>query len=123
MIKILKGSLLSPAFSISVPFLFVLNCFFFSIHLTNLLSLLPIFTLHRFHRLVILTYLFVSVNERDWRYPCMTELYEHVLGYLIILSGCIITEACIAFISTRGTIMDNEPRASMQYLLYVRLGG
>lgn len=52
----------------------------------------------------------------------MTELYEHVLGYLIILSGCIITELCICFISTRGTIMDNEPRASMQYLLYVRLG-
>lgn len=52
----------------------------------------------------------------------MTELYEHVLGYLIILVGCIITEFCIFFVSSRGTIVDTAPRASMQYLLYVRLG-
>lgn len=52
----------------------------------------------------------------------MTELYEHVIGYLIILTGCVITELCICFISSRGTIMDTLPRASMQYLLYVRLG-
>ena len=39
-----------------------------------------------------------------------------------MLTGCIIVEACIAHVAMRGTILDPTPRASMQYLLYVRLG-
>lgn len=33
-----------------------------------------------------------------------------------------ISEVCISVISLRGSILNTAPRASMQYLLYVRLG-
>ncbi|KAK8787074.1 hypothetical protein V5799_023147, partial [Amblyomma americanum] len=45
-----------------------------------------------------------------------------MLGYCVILSGCVVVEACISWVSMRGSILDAAPRASMQYLLYVRLG-
>ncbi|KAL3227234.1 hypothetical protein MRX96_024201 [Rhipicephalus microplus] len=45
-----------------------------------------------------------------------------MLGYCIILSGCVVVEACISWVSMRGSILDTAPRASMQHLLYVRLG-
>ncbi|XP_015928278.1 diacylglycerol lipase-alpha isoform X2 [Parasteatoda tepidariorum] len=54
--------------------------------------------------------------------PCVADLYEHVLGYMVILSGCVVVEAFISWISMRGTILVTVPRTSMQYLLYVRLG-
>ncbi|CAH1799397.1 unnamed protein product [Owenia fusiformis] len=53
---------------------------------------------------------------------CWISLREHVLGYLVILSGSVLVEGCIAWVSMRGTILYTEPRSSMQYLLYVRLG-
>ncbi|KAG0728194.1 Sn1-specific diacylglycerol lipase alpha [Chionoecetes opilio] len=53
---------------------------------------------------------------------CWTELREHIVGYLVILSGCVVVEFCIAHVAMRGTILDPSPRSSMQYLLYVRLG-
>ena len=74
------------------------------------------------YRLVILSLLINSIRERDWKYPCMSELYEHTVGYLILMSGCILIELCICWVSSRGTIMNTIPRASMQYLLYVRFG-
>ncbi|XP_047740268.1 diacylglycerol lipase-alpha isoform X2 [Hyalella azteca] len=52
---------------------------------------------------------------------CWGELKEHLIGYFVLLSSCIIVEAFIAYVAMRGTILDPEPRASMQYLLYVRL--
>ena len=54
--------------------------------------------------------------------PCAVTLREHVLGYIVIMSGCLLVEGCIAWVSMRGTILDPSPRSSMQYLLYVRLG-
>lgn len=53
---------------------------------------------------------------------CVSDLQEHMLGYCVILSGCVVVEACISWVSMRGSILDAAPRASMQYLLYVRLG-
>ncbi|XP_064490017.1 diacylglycerol lipase-alpha-like isoform X2 [Ornithodoros turicata] len=53
---------------------------------------------------------------------CLEELQEHLLGYVILLSGCVLVEAAICCVSMRGSILDTQPRAPMQYLLYVRLG-
>ena len=58
----------------------------------------------------------------DFDETCSHALREHVLGYLVILSVCVVLEATIAIISMRGSILDTEPRVSMQYLLYTRLG-
>ncbi|KAF2362467.1 Alpha/Beta hydrolase fold [Trinorchestia longiramus] len=52
---------------------------------------------------------------------CWGELKEHLIGYFVLLFSCIVVEALIAYVAMRGTILDPEPRASMQYLLYVRL--
>ncbi|KAL1480575.1 hypothetical protein MTO96_050915, partial [Rhipicephalus appendiculatus] len=53
---------------------------------------------------------------------CVSDLQQHMLGYCVILSGCVVVEACISWVSMRGSILDAAPRASMQHLLYVRLG-
>ena len=53
---------------------------------------------------------------------CMTHLWRHVVGYVVLLSICIVIEGIAAWVSMRGSILNTEPRASMQYLLYIRLG-
>ncbi|XP_055888225.1 diacylglycerol lipase-alpha-like isoform X3 [Biomphalaria glabrata] len=51
---------------------------------------------------------------------CTVNLRDLILGYIIIVSFCIILEVCIAFVSTRGSILTQTPRASIEYLLYGR---
>lgn len=71
--------------------------------------------------LVVLS-IILSVMDFGGTSECMIDLYEHVLGYVVILSGCIVVEGFISWVGMRGTILYTAPRASMQYLLYVRLG-
>ncbi|KAK2179207.1 hypothetical protein NP493_506g02043 [Ridgeia piscesae] len=71
-------------------------------------------------RIAILSVVVVMVRY-DETVACSRDLREHALGYLVILSGCVIIEGCIVFVSMRGTILVTRPRASMQYLLYIRL--
>lgn len=71
--------------------------------------------------LVVLSVIYGVVGTREEGYACWSGLREHVVGYLVILSGCVVVEFCIAHVAMRGTILDPTPRASMQYLLYVRL--
>ncbi|KAL4232804.1 hypothetical protein ACF0H5_007490 [Mactra antiquata] len=52
---------------------------------------------------------------------CSMELKDIILGYIVILLACIVVEGIITIISIRGSILDTEPRISMQYLLYVRI--
>ncbi|XP_053204588.1 diacylglycerol lipase-alpha-like isoform X2 [Panonychus citri] len=82
---------------------------------------LILFTVHIVW-LIVLSLILVSGEKREWRLQCMIDLHEHIIGYAIILIGCLIVELFIAWVSSRGTILDTEPRSSMQYLLYVRLG-
>ncbi|RWS12438.1 sn1-specific diacylglycerol lipase alpha-like isoform X5 [Dinothrombium tinctorium] len=72
--------------------------------------------------LIILGVVLIIVDHREWRLLCMADLHEHSVGYIVILLGCIVVEACIAIVSMKGTILDTAPRASMQHLIYVRLG-
>ncbi|KAG8201460.1 hypothetical protein JTE90_024329 [Oedothorax gibbosus] len=71
--------------------------------------------------LVVLSVVLAGIDLNDPS-PCVGDLYEHVLGYMVILSGCVVVEAFISWVSMRGTILVTTPRTSMQYLLYVRLG-
>ncbi|GIY40342.1 diacylglycerol lipase-alpha [Caerostris darwini] len=72
-------------------------------------------------QLVVLTVVLTVVDFNDDS-VCISDLYEHVLGYMVILFGCVVVEAFISWVSMRGTILIAAPRSSMQYLLYVRLG-
>ncbi|XP_058063472.1 diacylglycerol lipase-alpha [Anopheles bellator] len=52
---------------------------------------------------------------------CQQQLLNFQIGYMILLAVCMCVEASICIISMRGSILDTERRASMQYLLYGRL--
>lgn len=72
--------------------------------------------------LIVLAVIYGVVGARTTpSEECWAELREHIVGYLVLLSGCVVVECCIAHVALRGTILDPTPRASMQYLLYVRL--
>ncbi|KRT83150.1 hypothetical protein AMK59_3055, partial [Oryctes borbonicus] len=58
----------------------------------------------------------------DCSIQCIKLLWEFILGYLTILAICMISEVLISVVSLRGSILNTAPRASMQYLLYIRLG-
>ncbi|XP_060564015.1 diacylglycerol lipase-alpha-like [Ruditapes philippinarum] len=68
-----------------------------------------------------LSYIFSKV-EFDPASECSRELKDIVLGYIVILLACIIVESIITLISVRGSILETQPRLSMQYLLYIRIG-
>lgn len=66
---------------------------------------------------VVLFGLVYNPNE-----TCSLNLVDHGRGYLGILLSCMIAELAIIWLSMRGSILYTEPRDSMQYVLYVRLG-
>ncbi|XP_071115251.1 diacylglycerol lipase-alpha-like isoform X3 [Haliotis cracherodii] len=70
---------------------------------------------------IIILGIIFGVVDFERKVACTQDLHDHVLGYLIILSVCFFMELLIAIISMRGGILDNHPRRSMQYLLYLRL--
>ena len=72
------------------------------------------------YRVIGLAIIF-GLIEFDREVACSRDLHDHILGYLVILSLCLVLEAVIACVSLRGGILDSEPRNSMQYLLYARL--
>ncbi|XP_074594649.1 inactivation no afterpotential E isoform X2 [Brevipalpus obovatus] len=72
--------------------------------------------------LILLVCLLGYVSPKEWKILCMRHLHELVIGYLVLLSGSLVVEICIAWVSCRGSIMDTKPRSSIQYILYVRAG-
>ena len=64
----------------------------------------------------------LGVVNFDLEEVCASNLKKHCLGYTGILSICALLEGVIAWVSMRGNILDTDPRRSMQYLLYSRLG-
>jgi sn1-specific diacylglycerol lipase len=64
----------------------------------------------------------LAVVEFDRSVRCVSLLWEHILGYLAILSGSLFVELFISVVAMRGGILDTEARAPMKYLLYIRLG-
>lgn len=51
----------------------------------------------------------------------LVTLQEYIIGLISIYGGCVIIEGAITAISIRGTVLNVKPRASMTYLLYIRL--
>ncbi|XP_037087617.1 diacylglycerol lipase-alpha-like, partial [Pollicipes pollicipes] len=78
------------------------------------------FILHAIWLIVLSVVLGVAELSSDVQ--CQSQLFEYIVGYLVILSGCLLLEACIVGVSMRGTILDTAPREATQYLLYIRLG-
>lgn len=72
--------------------------------------------------LILLVCLLGYVSPKEWKILCMRHLHELVIGYLVLLSGSLVVEICIAWVSCRGSIMNTKPRSSIQYILYVRAG-
>ena len=64
----------------------------------------------------------LAVTDLSADVTCQSQLWEYILGYLIILCGCLLLEACIVGVSMRGTILETAPREATQYLIYIRLG-
>ncbi|KAK3098738.1 hypothetical protein FSP39_022580 [Pinctada imbricata] len=46
---------------------------------------------------------------------------NYILGYIVIIGASVFLEGIMFLISLRGSILEVHPRASMQYLLYLRL--
>ena len=74
-----------------------------------------------FSRLIVLSLTLLSVDF-DLEGECSATLKFHVLGFIFLLTLCVIVEGSIVWVSMQGTILDSAPRAGMQYLIYVRLG-
>ncbi len=70
--------------------------------------------------IVVLTVV-LAVVEFDGVNTCTSYFRYHAIGYVAILGCCAVVEAVVSWVSMRGTILNPEPRSSMQYLLYVRL--
>lgn len=64
----------------------------------------------------------LGMVEFDRSIQCVGLLWDFVLGYLVILALSQATELCISIVAMRGSILDTAPRASMRYLLYIRVG-
>ena len=64
----------------------------------------------------------LGVVHFDPASKCAKPLQDHVIGYIVIMCLCALIEGVVAVISMRGSILYTDPRSSMQYLLYIRLG-
>ena len=53
---------------------------------------------------------------------CGVALREGLIGFLATLCVAVVLEGVAAVVSMRGTILNAEPRSSMKYILYTRLG-
>lgn len=58
----------------------------------------------------------------DRNVRCVTLLWQHSLGYAVILLGSAIVDLMISAAAMRGGILEVEARTPVKYLIYVRLG-
>ncbi|XP_050083818.1 diacylglycerol lipase-alpha isoform X2 [Anopheles aquasalis] len=74
------------------------------------------------HFIWLLVLLVVALSFHvDHSSECQRQLWHLQIGYMVLLAVCMAVECAICVISMRGSILDTERRASMQYLLYGRL--
>ena len=52
----------------------------------------------------------------------LVSIKYYIVGYIAMLGAAVFLEGVVFVVSMRGSILVPEPRASMQYLLYLRLG-
>lgn len=78
-----------------------------------------LFTIHLIWTIVLAVLL--GIIEFDKTVDCVNLLWQFVIAYLVLLCLSLVNELLICIVSMRGSILNTKPRASMQYLLYVRL--
>lgn len=78
-----------------------------------------LFTVHLIWTIILGVVLFAI--DYDKSVHCVMLLWGLVVGYLVILVLSMAIEVCICVVAMRGSILDTKPRASMQYILYLRL--
>ncbi|XP_021926065.1 sn1-specific diacylglycerol lipase alpha isoform X2 [Zootermopsis nevadensis] len=71
---------------------------------------------------IVVLCVMLGIVEFDRSVRCVSLLWEHMVGYLAILTSSLLVEFFISVVAMRGSILDTEARAPMQYLLYIRLG-
>ncbi|KAJ8917361.1 hypothetical protein NQ315_002383 [Exocentrus adspersus] len=76
-------------------------------------------TMHMIWTIVLVIILFLV--EYDRSVQCVLLLWGLVVGYLVILVLSMAIEICVCAVAMRGSILDTGKRASMQYILYLRL--
>ncbi|XP_018570256.1 sn1-specific diacylglycerol lipase alpha isoform X2 [Anoplophora glabripennis] len=76
-------------------------------------------TMHTIWTIVLVIILFLV--EYDRSVQCVKLLWSLVVGYLAILILSMAIEICVCAVAMRGSILDTGKRASMQYILYLRL--
>ncbi|XP_074029499.1 inactivation no afterpotential E [Leptinotarsa decemlineata] len=78
-----------------------------------------LFSVHLIWTIVLGTILFLV--EYDRSVQCVLLVWVLVVGYLAILILSMAIEICVCAVAMRGSILDTGKRASMQYILYLRL--
>lgn len=60
--------------------------------------------------------------EFDKQLECVSLLWQHMIGYLIVVSVSLLLELMISLTALRGSILDTEQRKAIPSLIYIRLG-
>ncbi|XP_050498458.1 diacylglycerol lipase-alpha isoform X2 [Diabrotica virgifera virgifera] len=78
-----------------------------------------LFTVHLIWTIILSAVLFLLKYDRSVQ--CIFLMWGFIVGYLALLILSMVTELCICVVAMRGSILDTGKRASMQYILYLRL--
>lgn len=72
-------------------------------------------------RFVVLT-IILAVVEFNKQIECIFLLWQHMIGYLIVIIVSLLLELMISLTALRGSILDTEQRKAIPSLIYIRLG-
>ncbi|KAG5893315.1 hypothetical protein JTB14_000274 [Gonioctena quinquepunctata] len=78
-----------------------------------------LFSMHLIWTIVLGAILFLV--KYDHSVQCILLVWYLIIGYLAILILSMAIEICVCAVAMRGSILDTGKRASMQYILYLRL--
>ncbi|CAG9855011.1 unnamed protein product [Phyllotreta striolata] len=78
-----------------------------------------LFTVHLIWTIILGVLLFLVKYDRNRQ--CIFLMWGLLVGYLVILILSMVIEICVCVVAMRGSILDTGRRASMQYILYLRL--
>jgi hypothetical protein len=87
-----------------------------------MLLLLILETLNAVDRAVVLVVSLVVVPVESSSTLCSFTLECYAIGFIIVLAMCSLVEACIVMVSMRGTVIHDEHRAGIPYLIYAKVG-
>ena len=83
---------------------------------------IPALILIMFH-LISFVALVITLAKLDYAPGvfCSTQMYEFLIGYLIILVMMLFLEILAVIVSCRGSVVNTRPRKFLQHIIYSRL--